>query len=120
MRPREDDSEQLFREPAWTPGGAGINHSAVALLEVRRSQSHHGGRWAAAELAVLCIGSNLGQWTVYVTCRECGRKGKVIPPQLTKLYGPEHPVHPLLKKLVCRGCGSRRVIMKIQMRLDTR
>jgi rRNA maturation protein Nop10 len=69
---------------------------------------------------MLRVGSNLGDYTIYVTCKRCGHQGKVLPPQLATFYSPETPVHPLLRNLRCSRCGARDALWKIRMKLNMR
>ena len=68
---------------------------------------------------VLRVGTNFGNFTIYVICKRCAHEGKVTSRDLQK-YGRAAPVSPLMRKLRCRACGSRDTWWRVRMRLNMR
>jgi hypothetical protein len=69
---------------------------------------------------VLRLSSHFGDFTIYVECRQCRHEGKLLPRDLTKRYGYDALVAPLLKQLRCSKCNSRQVHSRVRMKANLR
>ena len=48
-----------------------------------------------------------------VWCRDCARQVEPDPAELSNRYGAETPVLEWRRRLVCSGCGSRKIDMVV-------
>jgi hypothetical protein len=65
---------------------------------------------------VLRLNSHFGDFTIYVTCKLCGREGKLVPRDLVARFGCDAPVDPILKLLRCSKCNSRQVLSRVRLK----
>lgn len=65
---------------------------------------------------MLRLSSHFGDFTIYVTCKLCGHEGKLLPRDLTKRFGADALVNPILELLRCSKCNSRQVLSRVRMK----